>query len=105
MEPNRIDNLVSTVVVAYDAETGEVVYLHEQLIEVPLGASAPRSSCDAELETEIREEARKCYPQRRIETLVADSGDIPEEGMRFEVELACRKIRKIADDRARYLSR
>lgn len=105
MEANKIDNLVSTVVVAYDADTGDVVYVHEELVEVAVGERATRSSCDAELETDIREEARRCFPQRRIETLVTDPGDTPEEGMRFEVELACRKVRKIPDDRARYLCR
>lgn len=109
MKHENMDNIVSRVVVAYDAKTGEVMHIHEELIEVVAGTSTPTpestpsSSNDKDLETEIREEARRFFPQRSIETLVVDPEDAPMEGMRFEVELACRKLRKIPDDRAKYL--
>jgi hypothetical protein len=93
--PN-IDHMLVGVVVAFDADTGEVLDVHEKFVETVDGkpgcaTDITRIECE-----EIRADAARSFPHRRVDVIAGSSemGQREEEApVRYRVDPMTRKLR------------
>jgi hypothetical protein len=93
--PN-IDHMLVGIVVAFDAETGEVLHVQERLVETVDGKPGCTTEITSDECEEIRGDAAQNYPRRRVDVIVAP----PEMGeredaapTRYHVDPMTRKLR------------
>jgi hypothetical protein len=98
----RFDNALAGVIIAFDPETGDALYVHEKYVETIDGAPAyPAEITDDERE-QVRAEAVERYPRRRIDLITARPEDVvttePElgglESTHYRVDPMTRKLRR-----------
>lgn len=91
----KIDNVVTGLVLAFDADTGDVVHVHERLAESIDGAEVKQTLVDRDTCEAIRCEVADVHPRRRIDA-IAVSADIAgaEEGT-LHVDPMTRQARRI----------
>jgi hypothetical protein len=94
MNPPPIDNASAGFVFVYDAKTGEVVWTHEKLVEVVRG----RGECPARItepeREQIRAEAARVFPDRKIEALIAPDGFALSENAKISIDPRTRVLRE-----------
>ena len=91
------DNVMTGVIVAFDAETGDVVSVHETFTEVVDGAKPALTLPDAAACERIRGEAAEANPRRRIDAVAVAPDAVPEDGSRFHVDPFTRTPRAVPD--------
>lgn len=94
MASYKIDNVATGLVVAFDADTGDVVHVHETLVESTDGAAVKAELPDAETCESIRCEAAEAHPRRRIDAIAVKADAAPSEGGRLHVDPMTRQIRQ-----------
>lgn len=83
--PKKIDHIFVGTVVAYDADTGEVLDVVEKFVETEDGTPGYTKPQITSIECdEIRAEAVRSFPQRRVDVIVG-----PPEMDQGEDELFC----------------
>jgi len=98
MASQKIDNVATGLVVAFDADTGDVVHVHERLVESVDGAAVKADLPDAETCESIRCQAAEAHPRRRIDAIAVAADAVPsEEGRRLHVDPMTRQLRQMRD--------
>ena len=91
----KIDNRRIGIVVTFDADTGDVLHVHEKLVETIDGESSYSTDITADECEETRAYAARTFPRRRVDVIVASpelhQADAP--GMRYHVDPMSRKLR------------
>ena len=93
--PN-VDHVLVGVVVAFDAETGDVLHCHEKIVETVEGRPAFSSEITSDECEKIRATTAQTFPRRRVDVTVAPPEMGPREGerVRYHVDPVTRKLRK-----------
>lgn len=94
---NSFDNVMTGAIVAFDAETGDVVSVHEIFAEVVDGAKPTMGLPDAEACERLRSEAAETNPRRRIDAVVLAPDAVPEDASRLHVDPFTRTPRSVPD--------
>jgi len=92
----KIDHRLVGVVVAFDAETGDVLHVHKKFVETCDGEPSCSTDITPEEREEIRSEAARCHSRRRVDVLVAPpepSEREDEAPLRYHVDPMSRKLR------------
>lgn len=97
MASTKIDNVATGLVVAFDADTGDVVHIHETLVESVEGAAVKAEPPDAETCESIRCQAAEAHPRRRIDAIAVRAEAGPSEGERLHVDPMTRQLRHLRD--------
>jgi hypothetical protein len=101
------------LVVAFDADTGKVLHVHEKVVETVDGEPGCRAEITSEECSEIREIAAKNHCNRRVD-VITEKGPSDEDGLyRYHVDPMTRVLRAErqihpraqADSITRYYSR
>jgi hypothetical protein len=92
----EIDHMLVSIAVAFDAETGDVLHVHEKFVETVDG----KPCCTAEVTPDecekIRAEAALAHPRRRVDIVTAppELGQREDEmPVRYHVDPMTRKLR------------
>lgn len=92
----KIDHRLAGVVVAFDAETGDVLHVHKKFVETCDGEPSCSTDITPEEREEIRSDAARCHSRRRVDVLVAppELGEREDEApLRYHVDPMSRKLR------------
>ena len=96
--PN-IDNKLVGLIVAFDAETGDVLHIHQKFVETVDGRAGYSEDVTPDEHEEIRADTARCHPRRRVDVIVAPPELGPREGeafLRYHVDPMTRRLRKEA---------
>jgi hypothetical protein len=94
----QIDNISAGYVFAYDAKTGEVIWTHEKMVEMIRGREAcPTRITDMERE-QVRNEAARVFPDRKVEALIAPEGFALRENVRVSVHPRKKILMELEDE-------
>jgi hypothetical protein len=101
------------LVVAFDADTGEVLHVHEKLVETVDGAPNCRTEITSEECSEIREMAAQSHCNRRVDVITEMGPKDEDVHYRYRVDPMTRVLRaerqtdrrKQAESITRYYSR
>ncbi len=86
MNYTNIDNISVGTVIAYDTDTGEVIWTHEEIIEVKGDQKeCPKHISQSDCE-HIRTTAEQVFPGRKIDTLIAPEHFTLRENIRIAVD-------------------
>jgi hypothetical protein len=98
MHKPQIDNVSAGYVIAYDAKGGDVLWVHEKIVEVIRGREErPIRISEAERE-QVRVEAGQVFRGRAVEVLIAPQGFALRENVRISVDPDTKVLREIPDD-------
>jgi hypothetical protein len=91
------DHMLVGVVVAFDAETGDVFHIHQKIVETTDGKPAFSPEITTEEREKIRADAARDNPRRRVDVMVAPPEMAPSQGelVSYHVDPMTRKLRKL----------
>jgi hypothetical protein len=81
------------LVVAFDADTGEVLHVHEKLVETVDGTPSCRAEITSEECSEIREMVAQNHCNRRVDVITEKGPSDEEVHYRYRVDLMMRVLR------------
>jgi hypothetical protein len=94
----QIDNISAGYIFAYDAKTGEVLWTHEKMVEVIRGREACPTRVTAMEREQVRDEAARVFPDRRVEALIAPEGFALRENVRVSVDPKKKILKELQDE-------
>lgn len=94
MTTPNVDHVLVGVVFAFDAETGDVLHIHEKFVETVDGKPAYPAEITPDECEEIRVEATRTYPRRRIDAIIAPPEMAQRRGVRYLVDPMTREVRE-----------
>jgi hypothetical protein len=91
----KLDHALAGFVVAFDTETGDVLHVRERLVETIDGKPVNATQITPDECEEVRAEAARNAPRRRVDVIVAppDAGHPEGERVRYHVDPMTRKLR------------
>jgi hypothetical protein len=105
MNTSQIDNVSAGYVFAYDAKSGEVLWTHEKIVEVIQGREAcPIRITEMECD-QVKAEASRVFPNRKIEALIAPEGFALRENTRMSVDPKKKILVELEEDIPRLADR
>jgi hypothetical protein len=81
------------LVVAFDADTGEVLHVHEKVVETVDGAPGCRAEITSEECSEIREMAARSHCNRRVDVITEMGPSDEDVHYRYRVDPMTRVLR------------
>ena len=93
--PN-IDHRLVGVVVAFDADTGDVLHVHQKFVEVVDGEPSYSTEMTPDECEEIRAEAARYHPRQRVDVIMPPPELVQRDGeapVRYHVDPMTRKLR------------
>lgn len=92
--PN-VDHVLMGLIVAFDAETGDVLQVHQKIVETEDGEAVVSKDITAEESDSVRAVAARLFPRRRVAVIVVPPEVVPPEGqrVRYHVDPQTRKLR------------
>jgi hypothetical protein len=94
MRNPRIDNVSAGYIFAYDAETGDVLWTHEKIVEVVRDREErPARVTETECE-QVRAEAARVFRDRKVKALIAPQGFALGENMRISIDPQKKTLRE-----------
>ena len=92
----KIDHVLVGIVVAFDADTGEVLDINEKFVEIVDGKPGYGTEITPTECEEVRADTARSFPHRRVDLVVAPPEMVQREGeapVRYHVDPMTRKLR------------
>lgn len=84
----EIDNVSTGTIFAYDTDTGEVIWTHEEIIEVMPGQKE-HTACVSQSDCKhVQTTAEQIFPDRKIDTIIAPEHFTLRDNVRLAVDPA-----------------
>jgi hypothetical protein len=93
MTQRNIGHERAGLVVAFDADTGEVLHVHEKVVETVDGAPRCRAEITSEECSEIREMAAQNHCNRRVDVITEKGPSDEDVRYRYRVDPMTRVLR------------
>lgn len=100
MNPNKFEIKLVGVVVAFDADTGDVLHVRETFMQTIDGKGAYPTEISSDECEEVRADAAKNFPRRRVDVITAPPEAGQQEGeapKRYHVDPMTRRLRAVPD--------
>lgn len=105
MNTQKIDNVSTGVVFVYDADTGDVLWTHEEITEV----TGSKNDCQmwiSQSECEnIRATASQVFPNRKTNVIIAPEGFSLRENIRITVDVNKKTLIEQKDENRSFAER